>query len=117
MRDSENTVNFHPLDYLGHKGFSAMKVAQLRHGLQLEFNQKFISQGRAALKASLELETIPECFNLCVSDVSTSALNAVEKNCMKDCYFRKTSSMQDVALLIKELDTVEYGKSTRERLV
>ena len=117
MRDQENTVNFHPLDYMAHKGWSAIKIAQLSHGLQVEKRQKYMSQAAAAFKAEVELQAIPDCFNHCVTDVSTSALNAVEKNCMRDCYFKKVTSKDDFSLYASQMLTFEYGRSLRERLV
>ena len=117
MRDSENTVNFHPLDYFAHKGTSAIKIARLNSALQLERRERYTNQPAAAFKAELELKAIPECFDKCVSDVSTTALNAVEKNCLRDCYFKRVTSRDDLGMLVAQLLTVDYGKNIREKLV
>ena len=55
MRDSENTVNFHPLDYLAHKGWSAMKIANMGFAFEVERRKKYMSQAHCAFKSEVEL--------------------------------------------------------------
>ena len=117
MRDSENTVNYHPLDYFAHKGTAAMKIAKLNSALQLERQERYTFQGHAAFKAEIELAAIPVCFDHCVNDVSTTALNAVEKNCMRDCYFKRVTSRDDLGMFVSQLIAIDYGKGLREKLV
>ena len=117
-QDSENPMTFHPLDYFAHKGTTAgHRMANLSNKLQIELEEKYVSNTRSLFKAKLELETIPACFDYCIDDVSTTALNANEKNCMRDCYFRKVSSKDDFMLLASQMMAIEYAKSLKDRLV
>ena len=116
-RDDENTLNLHPLDYSPHKAFSGIKIANLQNSLQIEQYEKYISKVHTSFKAEIELQSVPECFNKCISDISSTALNSVEKNCVRDCYFKKVTSRDDIAILMGQMMSVDYGKSLRERLV
>ena len=71
----------------------------------------------SAFKAEIELQSVPDCFDKCISDVSSTALNSVEKNCVRDCYFKKVTSKDDIAILMAQMYTVDYGKSLREGFV
>jgi hypothetical protein len=67
-------------------------------------------------KAELELETIPLCFDTCVVDVTTG-LNSLEKNCMRDCYFKRLSSRDDLLMYMMQRQAIEVVKASKERLV
>ena len=62
------------------------------------------------------MNTIPQCFDACVSDVTTG-LNSVEKNCMRDCYFKKLSSRDDLMVYLMQRQAIESVKASKERLV
>ena len=49
------------------------------------------------LKAENELQNIPKCFDQCVNDVTTG-FNSIEKNCMRDCYFKRVSTRDDLLI-------------------
>ena len=70
----------------------------------------------AKRKAELEMNTIPQCFNSCVKDV-TSGLNSIEKNCMRDCYFKRVSSRDDMMMWLMQKQAIETAKLTKERMV
>jgi hypothetical protein len=46
-----------------------------------------------------------------------SGLNSREKNCMRDCYFKKVSSKDDLNMLVQQKMAFENGKQMRERIV
>ena len=50
----------------------------------------------ARLKSGLEMRTKPACFNYCVNDVETVDLTGFEKNCMRECYFKKQNARDDM---------------------
>ena len=77
-----------------------------------KYNNKYTSQ----LKAELEIESLPVCFNSCVQDFS-AGLSSKEKNCMRDCYFKRVSSRDDFNMMLQQKMALENTKSMRERLV
>jgi len=62
------------------------------------------------------MHTIPHCFDQCVTDVY-QGLNSVEKNCMRDCYFKKLSSQDDLIVYLMQRQAIETVKEAKERLV
>jgi hypothetical protein len=44
-------------------------------------------------------------------------MNSVEKNCMRDCYFKKLSSRDDVMIYLMQKHSLEAVKVSKERLV
>ena len=95
IQDSENTMMYSPHDYTGNKYFGTFsKIVNLQNNLNYEQNEKYYNKLNAKRKAELELFTVPQCFTKCVSDVTTG-LNSVEKNCMRECYYKKVSSRDD----------------------
>ena len=95
IQDSENTMTYSPHDYTGNKYFGTFsKLVNLQNNLNYEQNEKYYNKLNAKRKAELELFTVPQCFTNCVSDVTTG-LNSVEKNCMRECYYKKVSSRDD----------------------
>ena len=102
IQDSENTMTYSPHDYTGNKYFGTFsKMVNLQNDLFYEQNEKYFNVLNAKRKAELELFTVPQCFSKCVSDV-TSGLNAIEKNCMRECYYKKVSSRDDMMMYIKQ---------------
>ena len=81
-----------------------------------EQQEKYMNKLNAQRKADLEINTIPRCFDKCVTDV-VSGLNSVEKNCMRDCYFKKISSRDDMMMFFKQRQAIESVKLSKERLV
>ena len=88
-------MEYAPTDYTGNKFIGTYsKLININNMLNYEQREKYTDTLNAQRKAELELSTIPKCFNSCVKDV-TIGLNSVEKNCMRDCYFKKISSRDD----------------------
>jgi hypothetical protein len=59
---------------------------------------------------------VPICFDQCVGDVTTG-LNSVEKNCMRDCYFKRISSRDDMMVYLMQRQAIEAVKVSKERNV
>jgi len=68
------------------------------------------------MKAELELETMPVCFQHCVTDLS-QGMTSREKNCMRDCYFKKVSSKDDLNMMVQQKMAFETAKQMREKIV
>jgi|FrelakmetLWP11LW_1041352.scaffolds.fasta_scaffold15020_2 hypothetical protein len=100
MQDSENTMQYSPADYTGNKFLGTWsKLVGLQNMIFYEPNEKYINVFNAQRKAELELESIPLCFDACVNDVTTG-LNSIEKNCIRDCYFKRLSSRDDLLVYL-----------------
>jgi len=41
----------------------------------------------------------------------------MEKNCMRDCYFKKLSSRDDFMVYLMQRQSIESAKTSKERLV
>ena len=110
-------MQFAPEDYSGNKFFGTWsRVVGLENMLNRERQEKYTAVLNAQRKAELELHTIPQCFDTCVKDVSTG-LNSIEKNCMRDCYFKKVSSRDDMLIYMMQRHSIESVKASKERLV
>lgn len=117
IQDDENTMSYSPTDYTGNKYVGTFsKLVDIPNMLNVERNEKYINKLNARRKAQLELETIPQCFDQCVTDVSTG-LNSVEKNCMRDCYFKRLTSRDDLQMYLMQRQAIEVVKNSKERLV
>ena len=47
----------------------------------------------------------------------TTGLNSIEKNCMRDCYFKKVSSRDDFMVYLMQRQSLETVKASKERQV
>lgn len=118
IRDSENTLQYAPSDYTGNKFFGSWnKVMNMQSLLHNESREKYYNRYNAELKAELELETVPVCFDQCASDDMAAGLTSREKNCLRDCYFKKVSSKDDLNMMLQQKTVFENAKAMRERLV
>ena len=117
MQDSENTMMYQPEDFTGNKFLGTYsKLFNIQNNIFYEQNEKYLLKFNAQRKAQLELHTMPQCFDQCVKDVSIG-LNSVEKNCMRDCYFKKISSRDDLYVYLTQRQSIESVKAMKERLV
>ena len=69
------------------------------------------------MKAKVEIGGVPLCFDKCVSDVSASSLSSNEKNCMRECFLKRVSSRDDLAMLFTQKAARDNVKSTKDTLV
>ncbi len=88
----------------------------MQSNLFSEAREKYSLPYNAELKAEIELETVPQCYNYCVQDYTTG-LNSQEKNCMRDCYFKKVTSRDDFVMMLMQKLAVENVKAMKERVV
>ena len=67
IRDSENPLMMTPTDYTGNKFFGTWsKAMTMQNNLFHEPRVKYLNRYNAELKSELEMESVPQCFNLCV---------------------------------------------------
>ena len=117
MADDEQPMQLSPLDYTGNKFIGTYnKLTGLQNMLFYEQQEKYMKVLNAQRKAELELTTVPRCFDECVQDVTTG-MNSVEKNCVRECYFKKLSSKDDMQLYFQQRQAMEAVKVSKERLV
>eukprot|EP00354_Favella_ehrenbergii_P009160 CAMPEP_0170466652 /NCGR_PEP_ID=MMETSP0123-20130129/10528_1 /TAXON_ID=182087 /ORGANISM="Favella ehrenbergii, Strain Fehren 1" /LENGTH=134 /DNA_ID=CAMNT_0010732827 /DNA_START=16 /DNA_END=420 /DNA_ORIENTATION=+ len=117
IQDSEQPMQYSPTDYTGNKFIGTYsRLINLQNSLFYEQNEKYNNKLNAQRKAELELTTIPKCFDACVQDVTTG-LNSIEKNCMRDCYFKKLSSRDDFMVYLMQRQSIETVKASKERIV
>lgn len=62
------------------------------------------------------METIPQCFNHCVKDFE-SGMTPNEKNCMRECYFKKITSKDDMAIYFHLQLVAERSDALRDIVV
>ena len=119
VRDSENTLKMAPNDYTGNKhiGNGGYNFVALMHfNMLYERGEKYTNKLGTMLKAESEFYSVPKCFDECVSDV-TAGFNSVEKNCMRECYFKRQSTRDDMVIYFQQKSAFEHLKSVRDRLV
>lgn len=117
MRDDENTMMYRPEDYTGNKFFGQWnKLMNLSNAMFHEPKEKYFRYYASAFKAELENESRPICFNECVKDVTTG-LDSREKNCMRECYFKRITTIQDFNMYMQQKMALENAKEIRERFV
>ena len=68
------------------------------------------------MKARYELKSLPECFDSCISNVE-SGLNADEKNCMINCYYKKIGVPEDTMMFFMQKNVANQRKDMLDTVV
>ncbi|CAI2384145.1 unnamed protein product [Moneuplotes crassus] len=80
-----------------------------------ELQEKYIQKHQGTLHANVEMKSIPRCFDNCVTDLEDSFLIPEEKNCIRECYFKRINAKNDfqffaVQMLAKEKsDSIKHA--------
>ena len=84
-------MEYYPMDMQMNQFFGQWsQVLNLSTNLNFEMRQKYFMEYNAHFKTKLELESVPYCFDQCVSQITdTSGLTGNEKNCIRECYFKR----------------------------
>ena len=85
--------------------------------LMWENKEKYLNEFQARFSARLEVGGVPRCFDQCILDVTTIGLSSDEKNCIRECYLRRVSSRDDMAMLFQQKLAQDNAKALRDRLV
>ena len=119
IRDSENTMMYSPVDAPNNKFMGSYnKFLNLKNSLMYEDREKYIEEYSARFQGKLRYGSLPLCFDHCVTDVEGSgALNAKEKNCMRECYFKKVSSKDDMNMHFQQRLSGMQIQQFKDRLV
>ena len=101
INDEENTMMYSPQDYTGNRWFGThSKTILLPYMLNYEGLAKYYNIWQGKFKAELEIESLPVCLDQCMGDSDRSAaMNSDEKNCMRECYFKRVSARDDLQML------------------
>ena len=76
-----------------------------------------MNEFQARFNATIDIGSVPLCFNQCISDIETPGLSPDEKNCMRECYFKRVTAKDDMNTLFQQKLALEELKSMRQRLV
>ena len=113
--DEENTMLYSPVDYTGNKWFGSWnKLIHVGTMLNHEARTKYYNRWQMELKAELELESVPACFEKCMGADMSTAMDADEKNCMRECYFKRVTSRDDLHMYMEQKLALETVKQMRE---
>jgi phosphoribulokinase len=122
IRDSENTMTYSPNDHTGNKFFGTWnKLLNLQNMLFYENKEKYLNDYQARFNAKLEIGSLPLCFGQCVNGIEESAmsggLTSEEKNCMRECYFKRVSARDDMNMLFQQKLAIEQMRGHRDLTV
>ena len=107
-----------PTEYRPIKFFGLdSKKTMAREMLNWEEKQKYLNRYSARMKARIELGSLPVCFNECVQNLEDISLNANEKNCVRECYFKRISAKDDMMTYFVQKYTLAKNKATKEDFV
>ena len=96
VRDNRNSFEMYPTDMLGGNYWGGLnKVLNLNQNLNWEMTQKYYIDYQTDLKAELEVGSVPTCFNGCIGNADSATLSADEKNCLRECYFKRVGAKDD----------------------
>lgn len=100
MADDENPMEYAPLDQTNNKYFGQYnKLIRMNGMINLEQQEKYLWRLQAKSKVKHEIGDIPKCFDMCIgADSLDMGLNSIEKNCMRECYFKRSSVRDEMNL-------------------
>lgn len=119
VRDSENTMTLNLNDHTGNRFIGHWnKLINMQQFLFWEDKEKYLNEYNAKFNARLELGSIPLCFGQCVNDVEApGSLSSDEKNCMRECYFKRVSAKYDMAMHFQQKLAIENLKGMKDNLL
>jgi hypothetical protein len=83
-----------------------------------EDKEKYANKFMAEMKAKREIESVPICFDQCIKEITgVQGITSNEKNCMRECYFKRVTAADDVYIYFKQRGSVSQLKRAKELLV
>ena len=83
-----------------------------------EDKEKYLNEYQAKFQAKLEIGSLPKCFGHCVKEVGTAgSLSGDEKNCIRECYFKRVTARDDMNLLFQQRMAIDTIRGQRDNLV
>lgn len=120
IADDENPMEYAPFDaHINNKYFGMYnKIIRMNGMIDLESKEKYLWRYAAKSQAKHELGDVPKCFDQCIAaDSLDMGLNSVEKNCMRECYFKRVSIRDELTLYYQGRIKDEYVKNVRNNWV
>eukprot|EP00356_Strombidium_inclinatum_P003848 CAMPEP_0170493102 /NCGR_PEP_ID=MMETSP0208-20121228/13359_1 /TAXON_ID=197538 /ORGANISM="Strombidium inclinatum, Strain S3" /LENGTH=139 /DNA_ID=CAMNT_0010768977 /DNA_START=7 /DNA_END=426 /DNA_ORIENTATION=+ len=118
VKDSSYSMSFIPVDMMPNSFFGkGSQVTQLPTNLNWEMHQKYYSDYQSHFKAELEVGSAPFCFNECVQNVEDGLLSSDEKNCVRECYFKRVSSRDDASMMFAQKLAMETSQNLKHSFV
>jgi hypothetical protein len=110
---------YQPEDYSGNKFLGQWsEVLTMQNKMFYEDKAKYHNKFMAQLKAKRELESVPICFDKCITDVSGGhGLTGNEKNCLRECYFKRVSVGDDMHIYFKQRFASGNLRAAKDRLI
>ena len=118
IRDTEHTMTYSPNDHSGNKFFGSWsKLLNMQNMLFYENKEKYLNEYQARFNAKLEIGSLPKCFGQCINDVESAGLSSDEKNCVRECYFKRVSARDDMSSLFQQRIALDTMRGTRDLTV
>lgn len=76
------------------------KVYRMNDALDKETQIKFAEEQQAKTQAYFEFDGVNKCFDECVHDVNQQGLVPAEKNCLRECYFKRMTYRSDIKFML-----------------
>ena len=106
-------TEFRPIKFFGVDS----KRLMAREMLNWEEKQKYLNRYSARMKAKIELGSLGVCFNDCIQNIDDVSLAANEKNCMRECYFKRISAKDDMMTYFVQKYALAKTKNVKEDFV
>ena len=118
IRDTEHTMTYSPNDHSGNRFFGTWsKLLNMQNMLFYENKEKYLNEYQARFNAKLEIGSLPKCCDRCVNDVESAGLSSDEKNCVRECYFKRVSARDDMSSLFQQRIALDTMRGTRDLTV
>jgi len=118
VQEAEQPMVFSPNDHFANRFFGTWsKVLTATTMLDHETQEKYLGEFTARYKARVELGAVPKCFDKCIGDIDAPVLSADEKNCVRECYFKRVTSRDDVAQMMLQRLAIDNARDMRDELV
>lgn len=72
-----------------------------------EEKEKYLNKYAAKTAAEVEIGSLSYCFGKCSKDVTDADLDRDEKNCMRECYFRRLNAKDDMTFMFQQSHLVD----------
>jgi hypothetical protein len=91
--------------------------AQLTTNLNWEAQERLYGKHRGDMMAEVQIRNVGKCFGDCVKSVDEQSLNPAEKNCLRECFFRRMNAKDDFQIYVQEKFAANRMKQVKETFV
>jgi hypothetical protein len=113
-RDQSTLHQWSP-DYASYHKFGEItaKYHTLFESMNWEEQEKYLNKYQARFKAKVELRSMAYCFGKCTETIDDTDLSSNEKNCMRECYFRRVNARDDMHFMFQQYLTSAKIEQTK----